>query len=62
MSPLRARMIEDMSLAGLAKGTQQIYVQAVRRLAAQPTTPNHLVSSALQLSLSTTRLSGGMTG
>ena len=34
MSPLRARMIEDMSLAGLAKGTQKIYVQAVRRLAA----------------------------
>ena len=34
MSPLRARMIEDMSLAGLAEGTQKIYVQAVRRLAA----------------------------
>ena len=34
MSPLRARMIEDMSLAGLATGTQKIYVQAVRRLAA----------------------------
>ncbi len=33
MSPLRARMIEDMSLAGLATGTQKIYVQAVRRLA-----------------------------
>ncbi len=34
MSPLRTRMIEDMSLAGLATGTQKIYVQAVRRLAA----------------------------
>ena len=34
MSPLRARMIEDMILAGLAKGTRAIYVQAVRRLAA----------------------------
>ena len=34
MSPLRARMIEDMSLQpGLATGTQKIYVQAVRRLA-----------------------------
>jgi hypothetical protein len=33
MSPLRARMIEDMSLAGLALGTQKIYTQAVYRLA-----------------------------
>jgi hypothetical protein len=34
MSPLRARMIEDMTLAGLAEGTQKIYIQSVRRLAA----------------------------
>jgi len=34
MSPQRARMIEDMILAGLAGGTQKLYVQAVRRLAA----------------------------
>src|ERR1700686_3793742 len=34
MSPLRARMIEDMTLAGLAQGTQKIYAQAVYRLAA----------------------------
>jgi hypothetical protein len=34
MSPLRARMIEDMTLAGLAAGTQKIYIQSVRRLAA----------------------------
>jgi hypothetical protein len=34
MSPQRARMIEDMILAGLAQGTQKLYVQAVRRLAA----------------------------
>jgi hypothetical protein len=27
-------MIEDMTLAGLAAGTQQHYIQAVRRLAA----------------------------
>src|SRR5258708_33640755 len=33
MSPLRARMIEDMKLAGLAATTQQIYLQAVRSLA-----------------------------
>src|SRR5947207_15541440 len=34
MLPLRVRMIEDMTLAGLASGTQELYVQAVRRLAA----------------------------
>lgn len=34
MSPLRRHMIEDMTLAGLPAGTQQIYAQAVRRLAA----------------------------
>ena len=33
MSPLRARMIEDMKLAGLATTTQEIYLQAVRSLA-----------------------------
>ena len=38
------RMIEDMSLAGLAEGTQKIYVQAVRRLAAH--TVDHLICSA----------------
>jgi len=34
MSPLRARMIEDMILAGLAEGTREAYVRAVRQLAA----------------------------
>ena len=34
MSPLRARMIDDMILAGLADGTRQSYVRAVRQLAA----------------------------
>jgi hypothetical protein len=34
MSPQRARMIDDMILAGLAEGTRKLYVQAVRRLAA----------------------------
>ena len=33
MSPLRERMIKDMTLAGLALGTRQAYTQAVRRLA-----------------------------
>ena len=32
MSPLRTRMIDDMTLAGLALGTRQAYTQAVRRL------------------------------
>ena len=34
MTPLRERMIADMTLAGLAAGTQSAYVQAVRGLAA----------------------------
>ena len=34
MTPLRVRMTEDMTLAGLAAGTQANYLQAVRRLAA----------------------------
>jgi hypothetical protein len=34
MSPLRARMIQDMKLAGLAEKTQTHYVDAVRMLAA----------------------------
>jgi len=33
MTPLRRRMIEDMTLAGLVPGTQAIYIQAVRQLA-----------------------------
>ncbi len=34
MSPLRVRMIEDMTLAGLATRTQATYVESVRKLAA----------------------------
>jgi hypothetical protein len=34
-TPLRRRMIEDMTLAGLAAGTQQAYVGAIRGLAAR---------------------------
>jgi len=33
-SPLRIRMIEDMSLVGLAPGTRALYISAVRKLAA----------------------------
>ena len=34
MTPLRLQMIEDMKSAGLAAGTQAVYIDAVRRLAA----------------------------
>jgi hypothetical protein len=34
MTPLRCRMIEDMELAGLAPRSQDVYIRAVRRLAA----------------------------
>src|SRR5208337_1442177 len=34
MTPLRKRMVEDMTLAGLAAGTKTNYLQAVRSLAA----------------------------
>ena len=34
MTPLRSQMIEDMKSAGLAAGTQAVYIDAVRRLAA----------------------------
>jgi len=33
MTPLRARMLEDMKLAGLAATTQEVYLQAVSALA-----------------------------
>jgi hypothetical protein len=34
MTPLRQRMLEDMRLAGFAQRTRDVYIQAVRRLAA----------------------------
>ena len=34
MKPLRLQMTEEMTLAGLAPGTQDVYIDAVRRLAA----------------------------
>ena len=34
MTPLRLRMTEDMTLAGFTVGTQAVYIDAVRRLAA----------------------------
>jgi hypothetical protein len=34
MTPLRLQMTEEMTLAGLAPGTRDVYIDAVRRLAA----------------------------
>ena len=34
MTPLRQRMIDDMQLAGFAERTRDVYIHAVRRLAA----------------------------
>ena len=31
MTPLRLQMLEDMKSAGLAAGTQAVYIDAVRR-------------------------------
>jgi hypothetical protein len=47
MSPLRARMIEDMMLAGLAEGTRNGYIRAVRQLAAFY--PNFRLSNTVML-------------
>ena len=33
MTPLRKRMMEDMQLHGFSKGTQKVYVSAIRRMA-----------------------------
>jgi site-specific recombinase XerD len=44
MSPERARMIDDMILAGLADGTRKVYVQVVRRLAAHHRRPRDQLS------------------
>jgi integrase/recombinase XerD len=39
MHPLRQRMIEDMQLRGLARSTQQCYLQAIGLLARHYNTP-----------------------
>ena len=39
MTPLRQRMIEDMQLRGLARSTQQRYLQAIGLLARHYHTP-----------------------
>jgi Phage integrase, N-terminal SAM-like domain len=46
MTPLRARMIDDMKLAGLADKTQEVYQQAVRGLAKHYRRPPDQLSEA----------------
>jgi integrase/recombinase XerD len=46
MTPLRKRMIEDMTLAGFVARTQDVYLQAVRRLAAHYMRSPDLLSEA----------------
>ena len=46
MTPLRLRMIEDMKAAGLACGTQAIYLDGVRQLAAHYGRSPDLLSEA----------------
>ena len=59
MSPLRARMIEDMTLAGLAAGTQQVYIQAVCQLAAHyRRSPDQLSEAAVRAYLLGLRQNG----
>ena len=63
MSPLRARMIEDMTLAGLAPGTQTVYIQAVRRLAAhQRRSPDQLGEEEVRAYLLGLRQNGAARG
>jgi len=63
MSPLRARMIEDMTLAGLAAETQKIYIQSVRRLAAHyRRSPDQLSEEEVRAYLLGLRQSGAARG
>jgi integrase/recombinase XerD len=49
MSELRERMAQDLKLAGLNKGTQQVYLRAVRQLAAYyMLAPNQLQERQVQ--------------
>jgi predicted DNA-binding transcriptional regulator YafY len=63
MSPLRERMIEDMTLAGLAQGTQKIYAQAVYRLAAHyRRSPDQLSEEEVRAYLLSLRQGGAARG
>jgi integrase/recombinase XerD len=49
MPPLRQRRLEDLQLRGLSERTQEMYVRAVRQLAAHyPTSPEQITAEALR--------------
>ncbi len=52
MTPLRCRMIEDMTLAGLAARSRDIYIKSIRRLAAHyRRSPDELSEAEVRLYL-----------
>ena len=61
MTPLRQRMIEDMRTAGLAPGTQAIYIDGVRHLAAHyRRSPDELSEDEVRVYLLGLREHGGI--
>jgi integrase/recombinase XerD len=63
MSPLRERMIADMTMAGLALATRQAYTQAVRRLAARyRRSPDQLNEEEIRSNLLELRQQGAARG
>ena len=63
MTPLQQRMIEDMTVRGLAKSTQHAYLRAVRELAAYyKRSPDTLSSRDSALSLPASRGTGPHVG
>jgi len=63
MSALRMRMIEDMTLSGLAAGTQATYIDAVRKLAAHyRCSPDQLTEEEVRAYILHLRQSGAARG
>src|SRR5262247_3890209 len=63
MSPLRQRMIDDMTLAGLSPTTQAIYIKAVRGLAGHyRRSPDGLSEEEVRAYLLAMRKSGAARG
>ena len=63
MSALRMRMIEDMTLSGLAAGTQATYIDAVRKLAAHyRCSPDQLTEEEVRAYILHLRESGAARG
>jgi integrase/recombinase XerD len=63
MSPLRQRMIDDMTLAGLSPTTQAVYIKAVRGLAAHyRRSPNGLREEEVRAYLLALREGGAARG